>query len=198
MNNQSYLFLDIETTGLDYRKCAIMEIGLLQCDGAFKEMGEKSFFCKIPSTADVQRGALEVNGLEVATCNKEGKDPAATVEYLIKFLSRCKEVTGSYPVLVGHKITTFDLLFLERYFNTYAKKSMYNYADGVLDTLNLARLLQPNLHRYSLRALCEGNGISYEGAHRAGQDCKLNRDVLLRLLPNKKEKAKAAPPRFDV
>ena len=91
---------------------------------------------------------------------------------------------GDLP-LAGHNIASFDMNFIYR-----DSEKFYGMVPGndYVDTLRLAWICLPELKHHTLTDLAAYYGISTEGAHRALNDCRMNRAVFEKLgeiLPEK-------------
>ena len=94
-------------------------------------------------------------------------------------------------VLVGHNIGSFDLKFIQRDAQKFFESQLGN---DYIDTLPLSRMYLPDIPSHALTELAFHYGISPEGAHRALNDCRMNRSVyecLKQEIENPSEAAKA-------
>ncbi len=174
-----YVLFDLETTGISTRKDEVVEISALKVKGGkvveeFSQLVNPGF--PIPFQAS------EVNGITddmVADCPK--------FDVVLKdFL----EFVGD-AVLVGHNIKKFDMVFIQRDVKKYFDRDFEN---DYIDTLPLARTYLPELDHHRLTDLAQHYGIATEGAHRALNDCHMNRQVFEHLheeLEHPSEAAKA-------
>ena len=148
--------IDIETTGLDSQRDAIIEIAAVRFNGNRVE-GEWSKLINpgrpIPGditqltgiTDDMLRGAPPIN---------------AVIQELVDFI-------GNEPV-VGHNVR-FDLGFLQKHNILRLNK--------VIDTYELAAIALPGNSRYNLGTLGFTLGIPIQNLHRALDDARLTRAV---------------------
>ena len=156
----SIVALDIETTGLDPEKDAIIEIGAVRFRGHREEAHWGSLVNpgrRIPPFITQLTGITDQMVLQ-----------APTVRALIPELA---EFVGDAPV-VGHNVR-FDLGFLRRY--GILKNNL------VLDTYDLAAVLVPNAGRYNLGALAQALNVPFPATHRALDDVRATRGVYQRL-----------------
>ncbi len=157
----SIVALDIETTGLDYQKDAIIEIGAVRFNDRRIE-GEWTTLInparRIPPLITNLTGITDQMVL--------GAPPIkAALPELVEFI-------GNTPVL-GHNIG-FDLSFLRRY------KILQ--ANDAIDTYELAAVLLPSASRYNLGSLTQELGVLLPATHRAHDDAHATRGVFLRLV----------------
>lgn len=168
---QTYVALDLETTGLDSDDDAIIEIGALK----FRDDEVLDTFSTFVSPGrHIPREITELTGI----CDADVSG-APSVRSVLPRLSR---FVGSQPV-VGHSVD-FDLEFLQR----HSKQFDIEY----LDTFELSSVLLPHAERYSLKALTRMLGIEMERAHRALDDAEASYRLFRTLL----RRAAGLPPRI--
>lgn len=156
----SIVALDIETTGLDSQKDAIIEIGAVRFNDHRLEGEWTSLVnpgCRIPPFVTQLTGITDQMVL---------RSPSIRA-----VLPELESFVGDAPVL-GHNIR-FDLGFLRR------MKVLR--ANETLDTYEMAAILLPNAGRYNLGALAQALGVPYPATHRALDDARATRGVFLRL-----------------
>lgn len=88
---------------------------------------------------------------------------------------------------ICNNIYRFDMKFIQRDSERYFGKTVDN---NIIDTLQLSRKYIPKLCSHSLGALANYYEVSYEGAHRALADCKINFLVYKCLLEEMKKAIK--------
>jgi ATP-dependent DNA helicase DinG len=156
----SIVALDIETTGLDPEKDAIIEIGAVRFTDRRVE-GEWSTLIhpgrRIPPFITQLTGITDQMVLRAPAIQE------VTAE-LTTF-------AGNSPVL-GHNVR-FDMAFLRR--QGVLKRNT------VLDTYEMASVLVPNASRYGLGSLAQALGVPLPATHRALDDAHATRGVFLRL-----------------
>jgi DNA polymerase-3 subunit epsilon/ATP-dependent DNA helicase DinG len=148
----SIVALDIETTGLDPHKDAIIEIGLVRFNGKRIEAEWSSLINpgrKIPPFITQLTG---INDHMVL-----GAPP------ILKIIPEMHDFIGDLPIL-GHNIS-FDLSFLRKY-------GLFRSNDA-LDTYEIASVLLPTAGRYNLGALGQILNIPLPASHRALDDAKV-------------------------
>ncbi len=156
----SIVALDIETTGLDPQKDAVIEIGAVRFDGRRIE-GEWSTLVHpgrpIPPFITRLTGITDQMVIQAPPLK-------AVLPNLAAF-------AGDAPIL-GHNIG-FDLSFLQRH-------NILRHNE-IIDTYELAAVLIPNAGRYNLGALAQQLGVPLPATHRALDDARVTRLVFLRL-----------------
>ncbi len=150
---KSYVALDLETTGLDSRRDAIIEVGALRFQG---DQVLETFSTYVNPERRIPPFITELTG--ITDDNVAGAPPIRQVVHdLQDFVGR--------DIVVGHNIS-FDLDFLRPH--------------GVLtdnyyiDTFELAGMLVPHASRYSLNNLVKEVGLELpEQTHRALDDARM-------------------------
>ena len=152
MSQPTLVALDIETTGLDPQKDAIIEIGAIRFRGSRIE-GE--YHTLLHPGRSIPRNVVDLTGITDAM--------VARAPRAIEKLPELEEFVGDDPV-VGHNVR-FDLSFLRA-----GKILRYNEA---VDTYPIASVLMPTATRYNLGALARQLGIVLPATHRALDDTRV-------------------------
>jgi DNA polymerase-3 subunit epsilon/ATP-dependent DNA helicase DinG len=155
-----YVAVDLETTGLDAERDAILEIGAVKFRGG-RVLEE--FQTLINPGRRIPFKIVELTGITQVE--------ADAAPSLFSQLPRLARFVGDLPV-VGHNVG-FDLAFLRRH-------SVLVNNEG-LDTWELSQLLVPHADRYSLGKLAEELGIALSRAHRALDDARATHSLLVAL-----------------
>jgi len=156
----SIIALDIETTGLDPQKDRIIEIGAIRFNAS---RIEKEWHALINPGRPIPPFITQLTGI--------------TDQMLIKappiqnILPELEEFIGSDPILV-HSVK-FDLSFLRKY--------RIGLNNKILDTYEIASVINPTLSRYGLSALAQHYGIIIPATHRALDDARVTRALYLKL-----------------
>ncbi|MEA3377043.1 MAG: helicase C-terminal domain-containing protein [Chloroflexota bacterium] len=168
---QTYVALDLETTGLDAEHDAIIEIGAARFQR--DELLDK--FCTF-----VDPGRHIPHDITVLTgITDEDVRGAPQLYDVLPGLSR---FVGEYPV-VGHSVD-FDLRFLQQHSQEFDNQ--------YLDTFELAGVLLPDADRYSLSRLAQMLDVELEQAHRALDDALASYRLFRAML----RRASQLPPRL--
>ncbi len=152
----SIVALDIETTGLDPRKDAILEVGLVRFNTRRIEEEWTTLINpgrKIPPFITQLTGITDHMVLEAPPVQK--------------VVSQIRNFVGDAPIL-GHNVN-FDLSFLANYGLFGANES--------LDTYEIASVLLPTAGRYGLGALKSQLAIPFVADHRALNDARVTAEV---------------------
>ena len=151
---KTIVVLDLETTGLDPARDAIIEIGAVKVKG---DRTEGEFASLINPGRKLTPFITQLTGITDAML--------VNAPRLVEMLPRLEEFVGDAPVL-GQNVR-FDLGFLR------AKQAL-RHNDG-LDTWDLSSVLLPTASRYNLGSLAKELGIVLPASHqhhRALDDCK--------------------------
>ncbi len=143
--------LDLETTGLDIARDAIIEIGAVKLkDGVILE----EYTQLINPGFDIPVEITHLTGIHA-----EDVQGAPGIEQVLGAVS---EFIGDAPV-VAHNVS-FDLGFMQRHGILLGNPS--------IDTFELASVLLPNLPQYTLGAIASMLKIELASAHRALDDAR--------------------------
>lgn len=150
-----YVSLDLETTGLDSERDAILEVGALRFRGG-----------QVLDTFSTLVDPGRPIPLKIQQLTNISPGDVVGAPALSEVLPQLKRFVGDHPI-IGHNIS-FDLGFLQKHglFQT----------NPAIDTFELASILLPFASRYSLTALAGYLGLEPEGgelqAHRALDDAR--------------------------
>lgn len=172
MYPESYVVLDIETTGLSAQKDSIIELS-----------------------------ALRVNDNKVVDEFSELVNPECYVSPYISYLTgitfkmmseapRLPDVLGRFvdfvadDMVVGHNIT-FDISFINR-----NKQLCFDtgFDNDYIDTLKLSRMFLPQLKSHKLGIIAQHFNFDTEGMHRGLKDCVVTNMCYQKFLQMHKEK----------
>jgi DNA polymerase-3 subunit epsilon/ATP-dependent DNA helicase DinG len=147
--------LDIETTGLDPERDAILEIGIVVFRG--DEVLEE-WSSLIDPGRPIPNKITELTGITEDMVQDHGRS-------LSEGVRESQRLIGT-TTIIGHNVQ-FDLSFFRKlkYPPPFANNAW-------VDTFELASILVPHAGRYSLGALAAELGIALEDAHRAMNDAR--------------------------
>ncbi|HET91639.1 MAG TPA: DEAD/DEAH box helicase [Chloroflexi bacterium] len=172
---RTYVALDLETTGLDPERDAIIEIGAVKFrDHAIVD----TFNTFVNPGRSIPRPITELTGIQDADVEN--------APHLHDVLPQLAQFVEQWSI-VGHSVN-FDLSFLRRHSQAFESENR----DGHLDTFELASVLLPHAERYSLESLARELGIEMEQTHRALDDALATCHLFGRLL----HQAAQLPPRL--
>jgi DNA polymerase-3 subunit epsilon/ATP-dependent DNA helicase DinG len=161
MEPQTYVSLDLETTGLDPQRDEIIEVAAVMFRG---EGVLGNWHSLVNPRRPIPSYITALTGITQAMV-EEAPPFSSVVGELVAFLR-------DYPI-VGHR-PSFDLGFLS------AKGLAL--ANPAYDTWELAHLLLPTLGSYQLGRVAAYLGIEHKGGHRAQADALAAKRVFLALL----------------
>lgn len=181
------IVIDIETTGLDSEKHAVISLGAVELENP-----DHIFYseCRIFEGAEIDEDALVVNGFsEKDITDPTKQDPLVLLLGFIEYAKLCSDTT-----LAGLNVGVFDLAFLEK----MARRARVNWAFARhtvdLHTLCYAHMRannQPVPLKNKHSALNLARILDYVGLtnmevpHHALEDAKLTAECISRLLYNK-------------
>lgn len=155
----SYIVIDIETTGLDPYFDEIIEIGALKIENNHIVDSFNSLI-KLPYNGKLSPFIEKLTGIS----NEMLKDAPKIKEVLPKFL---KYIGNS--ILIGHNVN-FDINFLYDKINDKLKKTLSN---NFVDLMRLSRKLFPELPNHKLITIAQYFNVSTKNHHRALEDCEI-------------------------
>ncbi len=148
----SIVALDLETTGLDPQKDAIIEIGAVRFVG---NRVEDEFTMLINPGRHIPEFITGLTGIS--------DDMVRQAPHILEVIDELGSFINNAPIL-GHNIQ-FDLSFLRK-FNIVE-------INEIIDTYELAAVLMPSASRYNLGALGLQLGIPLPATHRALDDARV-------------------------
>lgn len=158
----TYIILDLETTGLNPKTDEIIEVGALKVKN--QEIVDSYTALTMPS-APVPKFIEELTGITSETLEKNGVTLSLVLSDLKSFIH--------HAPIIGHNIN-FDIRFLNQY--------GLNLENNIcIDTCQLAKKELPNLKNYKLHHLADYFHIPYTKKHRALSDCLLTYKILEKL-----------------
>lgn len=156
----SIVSVDIETTGLDSQKDAIIEIGAVRFNG---HRVEAEFSTLINPRRPIPPGITVLTGITDAMVQNATTLKAILPEF---------ETFVGDSIVLGHNVR-FDISFLQRAGVLQFNKS--------IDTYELAAVLLPRANRYNLGALCHALNVMLPATHRALDDARATHGLFLKL-----------------
>ena len=170
--DDTYVVFDIETTGLSKEKEMITEIGAVKvADGKIIDRFSTFVNPQRPISAEITK----LTGIT----DDMVKDAPTIENVLPEFLKFCEDT-----VLVAHN-ASFDTGFI-RIAAERARLGELHHT--IVDTLELARALLPELNKHKLDIVCEHLGVTLNGHHRAVNDAEATAEVFIKFLDMLAEK----------
>ncbi|MGQ9666009.1 MAG: 3'-5' exonuclease, partial [Anaerolineae bacterium] len=168
MEHETYVALDLETTGLSPERDRIIEIGMVK----FTPQGVLDTFATFVNPGrPIPFQITQLTGIR----DRDVRD-APAIEAI---LPAVRSFIGK-STLIGHNVG-FDVSFLAA--------AGLRLRNPLIDTFALAGVVWPHAARYNLGTLAEEMGITPQTAHRALEDADTARQLFLALL----ERARQLP-----
>jgi CRISPR-associated protein Cas2 len=161
-DSHAYVVVDIETTGLNPEKDAIIMLSALKAvPGQEDDVFESFVNTDVPIPAQITK----LTGISQETLATKGKELDAVIREVAEFADGHK--------LIAHNIK-FDMAFLDA---AREKLRMEPFANETVDTLALAKKKLRNLKNHKLATVAEYFGISSVGTHNASAECMMIKGV---------------------
>lgn len=159
----TYICIDLETTGLNPKMDKIIEIGAVKViDGKVTD----TFSALVNPGRILEERVSELTGIT--------NDKLENAPYIEDILPALEDFLEDLPLL-GHRIL-FDYSFLKKAMVTNKR----SFERKGIDTLRIARRFLPSLEHRTLEFLCKHYGIPHT-AHRALEDAKATSELYQRL-----------------
>lgn len=164
--SESYVVVDIETTGTDYNKDKIIEIALLKIR---KNVIEQQFQCFILSGKVISDEITNITGITNDMIETQGiKEEMA--------FNKIKEFIGD-DLIVGYNVK-FDVNFIQKLSERVGKTILIK---QTRDVLHIARRKLDDIDNYRLETVATYFGLDISCIHRALPDCILTYEVYSKL-----------------
>lgn len=159
---ESYVVIDVETTGLDPSKDHLIEIAALRVrDGKI----EDSFSSLVKPSVEIDSFISDLTGITNEQL-KTAPKPEDVLPQFCDFIGR--------DIVVGHNVN-FDINFLYDNFIKYMGRPLSN---DYMDTLRLSKRYCKQAPSYKLPLLANFLNIPVEESHRALSDCRTTNSLL--------------------
>lgn len=158
------VFLDIETTGLNFWRDRVLELGIVSVENGHVIRKSYMFNPKTP----INKRAYRVHGISFD--DVKGKPEFGELkEEILKFLNDA--------ILVGFNILTFDIPFLNFELLRLKDKPILNRAIDLKEVMKFISEKPPN----SLITLAKSLDVNVDKVHRALEDAETTRKIFLKL-----------------
>ncbi len=158
-----FVAIDVETTGLSPIANELIEISAIKYDGQKKI---DTFTSLIKPKARIPYYITNITGIT----NEMVQNSPFVEEIMPSLIS----FIGESPI-VAHN-ANFDYKFIQSYSNNAFSKNT------LIDTVQIGRMLYPNLPNHKLGTIAKHIGITEEGFHRAEFDCECCAKIYMRYL----------------
>ena len=169
--DDSYVVFDLETTGFSPNTCKIIEIGAVKVEnGTITERFSEFVNPQVPIPFKIE----ELTGIR-----DDMVMGAETIEEILpRFMEFCEGC-----VMIAHN-AEFDMSFIRK--NCMDLDIPCDYTVG--DTVAMARILLPALHRFKLDTVAKALKISLESHHRAVDDAECTAHIFVKFIEMLKER----------
>lgn len=154
---REYVFLDIETTGLDVEKDRIIEVGSIKVSGEKEVMFQRLIKTEI-EVPDVIENLTGINGSKLSS---EGIELKQCIAEFMEFIGKSD--------LIGYNIR-FDIKFLNKALSDLALAPIHNKTIDLMQEAKKRNMFQIN---YKLETTLREYGLDQTVQHRALKDAKL-------------------------
>lgn len=161
LKQNDVVVFDFETTGLEYSKNEIIEIGAVKMKNG--EIVE-TFSCFVKPKISIPLEITQLTGIT---------DDMVKDAYTID-----KIIPDFYKFCYGCVIIAYNIDFDYKFLNFQATKLGYKFNNRQVDALYLARLNVAGAKNFQLKNICARLGVSLEGAHRAINDTIATAEVV--------------------
>lgn len=151
----NYTVIDLETTGLDPKQDAIIEVSALQ---VVNGKVQNTFLSLVNPTFEIPSLITCITGIT--------DEMVAGMPEIQQLLPAIRDFIGD-SILVGHNVC-FDINFL---YDRFTSAGFGPLSNDYVDTCSIARRVLPNLSTYRLKMVAEQLGIEELPTHRAHDDC---------------------------
>ena len=169
--DDSYVVFDLETTGFSPNTCKIIEIGAVKVEnGTITERFSEFVNPQVPIPFKIE----DLTGIR-----DDMVMGAGTIEDILpRFMEFCKGC-----VMIAHN-AEFDMSFIRK--NCMDLDIPCDHTVG--DTVAMARILLPALHRFKLDTVAKALKISLENHHRAVDDAECTAHIFVKFIEMLKER----------
>ncbi len=168
LRDSTYVVFDLETTGFNAEFDSIIEIGAVKIKNG--EIIDR-FDELINPNVELRSEIIELTHI-TDDMLKDKRSEEEVVSDFIKWF-------GYSPMVAQN--ARFDVSFLTR---AYRKYNLGSFNNTVIDTMELSKVLSPDMHRHSLSALVKRWGVEFdeEAHHRADYDAEATAKVFYKMI----------------
>lgn len=186
MPRATWFCVDIECSGpvpVSYDMISLGAVVVtLGPDGRYV-VGDESFYVELrPRSAEVDPGAMKVNGLDIDALRRDGRDLAEALAELTAWV-KARTLPGSKPVFVGHN-APFDWSFVNHAYHDVGQANPFGYK--ALDTKALSMgvlgLHWFDSNKEELAERLPLPPVEADKVHRADYDARYQAHILAGLL----------------
>lgn len=162
----SYIVIDIETTGLSHLSDEIIEIGALRVE---EGKPTEEFHSLVQCKQKLPESIKKLTGITDEEILKYGRELHIVLQELLRFISDYQ--------LVCHNVS-FDYNFIQA---TCRREHLPVPKNKCIDTMILAKRRLKGLRDYKLQTVAEDLLVDTSGQHRALKDCYITHGIYMKL-----------------
>ena len=168
LRDSTYVVFDLETTGFNAEFDSIIEIGAVKIKNG--EIIDR-FDELINPNVELRSEIIELTHITDDMLKDKRSEEEVVCDFIKWF--------GYSPMVAQN--ARFDVSFLTR---AYRKYNLGSFNNTVIDTMELSKVLSPDMHRHSLSALVKRWGVEFdeEAHHRADYDAEATAKVLYKMI----------------
>ncbi|MDR0846621.1 MAG: 3'-5' exonuclease [Lactobacillales bacterium] len=182
-NYDLVMTFDTETTGLDAKKCDIIEFAGIVKDNRNGDLFEIGEFVKLDEGEKIPAKITEITHITDAMLAQEGIARQELADRLANLLESTDKI-----LLVAHNIQ-FDIGFMISFFNKTGHAGVLQNVD-LLDTLTIYKDRAEFPHRLSNAIEHYGLTNKFENSHRAIDDVRATRAVMVEMIKERNDLSK--------
>lgn len=164
---ETYIVVDVETTGLSAADHEIIEIGAIMVK---ERKIEAKFQALVKPTRNIPPAIEALTGLSDIMLEQEGKELSEVLPEFLAFVT-------DLPV-VSHN-SDFDFAFLR---SACKRCDLPLFSNRCVDTLALARRLVSDVKNFKMATLLDYFGIEVNTIHRSIEDCLMTKELYEKLI----------------
>lgn len=162
----SYIVIDIETTGLSHLSDEIIEIGALRVEN---DEPIEEFHSLVRCKQKIPESIKKLTGITDEEILKQGRELHVVLQEFLSFISDYQ--------LVCHNVS-FDYNFIQ---TACRKEHLLAPQNKCIDTMILAKRRLKGIKDYKLRTIAENLSVELSEQHRALEDCYITYRVYMKL-----------------
>lgn len=195
MNNYVLYVCDTETTGFEVGVNEIIEISFIRINLSSLEEEQKTWLIKACSPSSISDEALKINGHkkeDILHLTDYGKKnyilPSKAIEEIELWIG--EDMSSAHDrVFVGQN-PEFDFKHIEAMWQKHSNMDLFPFLTGtnklIIDTKQIVMFIDVCLSfkrdRYNLSSLIKSFGIKKGTAHKADEDTRMTKDLIVKLI----------------
>ena len=178
------LFVDVETTGLDPKRCGIWEIGcILEIDGKVKE----KFVWKMnPGKVEIDQSAIDKSGITREELDKFDSQEEVFKDFVIFLSDYCDRFNKTDKIFFIGYNSKFDESFVREWFirnkDNYYGSYFYSNSIDIMTLCSFVTMkLRNEVTNYKLETMCKLFDVELINAHKAEDDIKATYELFKKI-----------------